>query len=462
MTTGLIIDSFSGGGGASTGIRLAMGRDPDIAINHDGAALAMHAANHPKTRHYCESVWAVDPRAATGGQSVALAWFSPDCKHFSKAKGGKPVDKGIRGLAWVVLRWAKQARPRVICLENVEEFQDWGPLRKVKGQWRPDPDRKGETFRMWVSHLQALGYQVEWRTLRACDYGAPTIRKRLFLVARRDGQAISWPQPTHGPGLIPYRTAAEIIDWTIPCPSIFDRKKPLADATMARIARGLEKYVYNNPAPFIVTYYGAKKPGEFRGQSLDEPLRTQSTENRFGLVAPVLVRHFGQSTGQPIDCPAPTTTAGGGGKTALVSAFLAQHNTGVIGRRADAPLSTIMGTGSHQQLVQAFLMKYYGTGGQHQDCREPLHTIPTLARHALVTVHGQPHRIVDIGMRMLTPRELFRAQGFPDSYVLDPNHNGRPLSKAAQIRMCGNSVCPDVAAALVRANMATLVREVAA
>lgn len=254
----LIVDSFAGGGGTSTGIRWAIGRGPDIAINHDPAAIAMHAANHPETRHYCESVWDVDPREATGGMPVGLFWLSPDCKHFSKAKGGKPVEKKIRGLAWIALKWAGTVKPRVIILENVEEFKTWGPLT-IEG--KPDPKQKGRTFRAFVNALKRQGYQVEYRELRACDYGAPTIRKRFFLIARCDGRPIVWPKPTHGDPkseavksgkLKPWRTAAEIIDWSIPCPSIFNRKKPLAENTMKRIAKGIQKFVIENPNPFII------------------------------------------------------------------------------------------------------------------------------------------------------------------------------------------------------------------
>lgn len=264
-------------------------------------------------------------------------------------------------------------------------------------------ERKGETFRLWVSHLQALGYQVAWKILRACDYGAPTIRERLFIVAKRDGLPIIWPKATHGQGLIPYRTAAECIDWSIPCPSIFNRKRPLAEATMLRIAKGVQRFVVDADNPFIAQ---------------DAPASISSQQQ----VVAYLIRHFGQSVGQQVSAPAPTTTANGGGKTGL---------------------------------VQAFLVKYYGTGGQWQDCRDPIHTIPTLARFGVVIVHGAPYQIVDICMRMLTPRELFRAQGFPDSYVIDQGLDGKPISKATQIRLVGNSVSPPVAEALIRANIST-------
>ena len=492
----LVVDSFAGGGGASTGIERAMGRSVDIAINHDLDAIRMHEVNHPGTRHYCESVWDVDPRVACEGRPVGLAWFSPDCRHFSKAKGGAPVSPRVRGLAWVVLRWIGTVRPRVVMLENVEEFTTWGPLvRDENGDLKPCPKRKGQTFGAFINAIKRQGYQVETRELRASDYGAPTIRKRLFLIARCDGEPIVWPEPTHGPGLKPYRTAAEIIDWSIPCPSIFERKKPLAEATCRRIAAGVMRYVVNNPEPFIVSYYG-RKPGEkFRGQSVREPIKTQTTENRFALVqptiAPFLTEHANASNQRTFDAQEPLRTQCAsvkGGHFALVSAFLAKHYSGVvgvpvtsglpttttrgtqnqlvtayiqrdfgasIGHPATEPLGTICaGGGGKSALVRAFLMKYYGTGGNWQPLTEPLHTIPTNDRFGLVTVHGEPYQIIDIGMRMLTPRELFNAQGFPADYVIDHDGQGHKFTKTAQVARCGNSVCPVMAEVLVRANMA--------
>jgi DNA (cytosine-5)-methyltransferase 1 len=520
----LIVDNFAGGGGASLGIEMAFKRNVDIAINHDCEALAMHEANHPQTKHYCEDVWAVDPVKVTGGKPVGLAWFSPDCKHFSKAKGGKPVEKKIRGLAWVVVKWAKLVSPRVIMLENVEEFQDWGPLR---ADGTPCPIRKGMTFRRWKKQLENLGYKVECRQLRACDYGTPTIRKRLFVIARRDGLPIVWPEPTHGKGLKPWRTAAECIDWTLTCPSIFERKKPLAEATMRRIAKGIFRYVINAKEPFIVTYYGDKGKDDFRGQPINEPLRTQTTENRHAVVMPFLTEHanasqqrnfsadeplrtqcaqvkgghfalvsptliqtgYGERPGQSPRVPGlhkPLgTVVAGGSKHALVSAFLAQHNGGMVGHDARKPISTITQRGTQQQVVaahminlkgstgrmaaadapvqtitaggnhigevRAFLVKYYGTD-QDPQLREPLHTVTTKDRFGLVTVQGEDYYIADIGMRMLQPRELYRAQGFPDTYRIDIEANGKPLTKTAQVRMCGNSVNPQLSRALVLAN----------
>lgn len=432
----LVVDNFAGGGGASTGIAWAIGRSPDIAINHDLAAIAMHKANHPDTYHYCESVWDVDPRRATQGYPVALAWFSPDCTHFSKAKGGKPVSRKTRGLAWVAIRWAATARPRVIILENVEEFVTWGPLvRREDGNLYPDPARKGQTFQAFVRALRRHGYHVEWRELRACDYGAPTIRRRLFLIARCDGRPIIWPQPTHGDPrsegvtsgrLKPWRTAAEIIDWFIPCPSIFDRKRSLAENTLRRIARGIHRFVIDNPNPFIV------------------PVGLQGAGgNKFALAAAYLDRQFTRSTGHPADEPLGTVTAGGGGKTNLVTTLL---------QLGQGPHSAV---GFRPGEVRAFLLKYYGTTvGQRLD--EPLHTITTKHRLGLVTVHGQDYRIVDIGMRMLEPHELFAAQGFPPDYIIDRDPDGRRLSKAEQVARCGNAVPPQFAEALVRANLPEL------
>lgn len=516
----LAIDNFAGGGGASTGIAMGLGREVDVAINHDGEALAMHAANHPTTAHYTEDVFNVHPGFVTHQLPIGLAWFSPDCKHFSKAKGSKPVDKKIRGLAWITLKWATFQMPRVIKLENVEEFQDWGPIGADN---KPIKAEKGRTFKAFVAALTTgipadhpdleeiytvlghdfpierlhagLGYKVEWKVLRACDYGTPTIRKRLFLVARRDGFPIVWPTPTHGDPkseavkagkLKPWRTAAECIDWSLPCPSIFERKRPLKDATLRRIAKGIMKFVVNSAEPFIVplTHHGAE-----RRYSIGEPLPTVTAAHRgeMALITPVLTEHANASSPRcmPADEPLRTICAQvKGGHHALVSAFLAKHYGGVVGSgvdmptgtvtsvdhhslvtsnlvklcgtstaaATDAPLGTISAGGMHHAEVRAFLVKYYSKGGQWQDLRDPLHTIPTKDRLGLVTIKGEDYAIVDIGMRMLTPRELARAQGFPESYVLDPVVNGKPLSKSAQVRMIGNSVCPPLAAALVEAN----------
>lgn len=571
----IIVDNFAGGGGASTGISLAIGRSVDIAINHDPAAIAMHKANHPFTEHYCESVWDIDPREVVRGRQVALCWLSPNCKHFSKAKGGKPVEKHIRGLAWVAVRWAATVRPRVIILENVEEFKTWGPLipkrdletgRMLKimhseddetdvcfvaaepGEfvppeervYIPDPQRKGITFKAFVNALKRQGYQVDWKELRACDYGAPTTRKRFFLIARCDGNPIVWPTPTHGDPesqevksgkLKPWRTAAEIIDWSLPCPSIFERKKSLAENTLRRIARGIQRFVLDNPKPFIVqvNYSGAQ---HHYCRPLDKPLSTITAKNGWGLVSPFIAR-IGQTgfdgnrmqyqveeplttvvtkaehllvtptlmvntTGHPgsqVDAPIRTITTGN--HHALVAAFLSKYHgetspgevrgqlpdepirtidtsnrfslvtshliklrgTGQgmnIGHPVTEPLHTVSAGGNHIGEVRAFLLKYYGAEQDGQACTEPLHTITAKHKFGLVTIHGQDYQIVDIGMRMLEPHELFAAQGFPDSYIIDRDYEGSRYSKAAQVARCGNAVPPPFAEHLVRANLPEL------
>ena len=498
----LAVDLFAGGGGASTGIEQALGRHVDIAVNHDPAAVSLHQANHPQTRHFVSDVFEVDPLAVTEGMPVGLLWASPDCKHFSKAKGGKPVSKRVRGLAWVVVKWAKLTRPRIICLENVEEFQTWGPLAE---DGRPCPERKGRTFQRWVAQLRSLGYVVEWRELRACDYGAPTIRKRLFLVARCDSQPIVWPEPTHaqkpakGSGLKPWRTAADCIDWSLPCPSIFERERPLAEATLRRIAHGVMRYVVNAAEPYVVRigHTGHGDGGKVRG--IHEPVSTVTTKAEHLLCSPTLVQTgYGERQGQAprvpgLDKPLGTIVAGAA-KHALVAAFLAKHYTGVIGSELRAPLGTVttqdhhslvapllidsahsdvspagvrrwshgnreitkpaqtvLASGGNAALVSAFLTAYYGSD-QDTPLADPMHTVTTKPRFALVTVAGQQYAIADIGMRMLQPRELYRAQGFPEAYVIDRGHDGRVLPKDAQVRMCGNSVCPPLARALVAAN----------
>lgn len=454
---GLVIDNFAGGGGASTGIELALWRPVDIAVNHDPEAVAMHDINHPHTRHYCESVWDVDPRAITGGRPVDLCWFSPDCKHFSKAKGGTPVSKKIRGLAWVALRYAATVRPRVIMLENVEEFVTWGPIAR---DGRPCPQRAGQTFASFVNALRRHGYQVDWRELRACDYGAPTIRKRLFLIARRDGLPIVWPAPTHGDPaspevktrrLKPWRTAAEVIDWSIPCPSIFGRKRPLAENTLRRIARGLQRYVIEAQEPFIIKVNHGYE--YFRGQGINEPMQTLTTENGFALVSAFLAKHYGGNytgPGSNLADPMPTVTTVD--HNSLVTSHLVKLRNNCAGQDLREPLHTVTAGANHFGEVRAFLMKYYGTG-DGQPLGEPLHTITTKDRMALVMIKGEPWQIVDIGMRMLEPHELYAAQGFPADYIHTHTASGKRLSKSAQVRMCGNSVCPPVAAALVRANL---------
>lgn len=444
---GMIIDSFAGGGGASLGIEMALGRSPDVAINHDAEAIALHAANHPDTRHYREDVWRVDPREATRGRDVELLWASPDCTHHSRAKGGKPVSNKRRGLAWAVVRWADAVRPRVICLENVAEFAEWGPIDRASQ--RPCPARKGQTFRAWVAKLRRLGYEVEWRSLTAADFGAPTTRRRLFLVARCDGAPIRWPAATHGKWrpLMPWRTAGECIDWTIPGRSIFERDKPLATATLRRIANGLRRFVIEADRPYVVggaahlmtEHANASAP---RAWSLDEPLRTVCANVKGG--------HF-----------------------ALVSAFLAKHYSErhpgeVMASSLDAPMGTVTTVDHHALVaahlgsdvtdaVRAFFVAYYGNEADGGSLFAPMRTVTTKDRYGLVMVHGEAYAITDIHMRMLAARELYRAQGFPDSYAITQGRAADgtpvPLSQGAQKRMAGNSVCPPVAAALVRANL---------
>lgn len=468
----IIADYFAGGGGASTGIEAALGRSPDYAVNHCDDALRMHEANHPKTLHLREDVFAVKTRALCAGKPVALAWFSPDCRHFSKAKGAKPVNRKVRGLAWSAVRAAEQVKPRVIILENVEEFMTWGPLDKETG--RPVAGRAGETFRKFKNRLRKIGYTVEHRVLCAADFGAPTTRKRFFLVARCDGNPVVWPAPTHrdpkkqadlwNMHLPAWRTAAECIDWSIPCPSIFARKRPLAESTCRRIAEGVRRYVLTTADPFVVAIDN-QSSGAGACWTVAQPLTTVTTEARHALIVPTLVQTgYGERDGQSprvpgLDKPLGTVVAGGV-KHALVAAFLAKHYSGVIGHELRQPIGTVTtqdhhsivtatlapGT-DHSEHVSAFLVKYYGTGGG-QSLKEPMGTVTTRDRFGLVVIRGEQYRIVDIGLRMLTPRELASAQGFPADYKL----TGTISSQVARI---GNSVCPPVAEAIVRANCAS-------
>lgn len=492
--TELFVDNFAGGGGASTGIELAIGRSVDIAVDHDPDAIAMHRANHPTTTHYCENIWEVDPYEACGGRPVALAWFSPDCKHFSRAKGGKPLDRNIRGLAWVALRWAAKVRPRVIMLENVPEIMTWGPLGADN---LPIKEKQGCFFRSFVRQLKGHGYEVEWRLLKSCDYGAPTTRLRFYLIARCDGKPIVFPEPTHGERrdpkvqngeLAPYRTAAECIDWSIPATSIFERDKPLAENTLRRIARGIKKYVIDNPEPFIVTvnhggdgfrgqslkeplhtvtakhgygivaptliqYHSETNAHEVRGQSIDEPLMTQDTSNRYALSCAHIMKNYGGNytgAGTAPDAPLDTVTAKD--HNSLVTAHIMTMRNHMGGQRMDEPLGTITAGTTHHAEVQAFLAKYFSTGAA-KPVNEPLDTITTKDRFALVTIHGEEYIITDIRMRMLQPRELFNAQGFPEDYRIDQDADGKAYPKSKQVARCGNAVTPPVATALVRANL---------
>ena len=518
----LFVDNFAGGGGASTGIEMAIGRSVDIAINHDPDAIAMHKANHPHTKHYCEDVWQVDPVEACEGNPVALAWFSPDCKHFSRAKGGKPVDKNIRGLAWVAVKWALAVRPRILMLENVPEIRTWCPLGADN---KPIKERTGETFRGFILALstglpewhpaykemcealsiepnseeakrlqKGLGYKVQYRTLKSCDYGAPTTRKRFYLIARCDGKRIVWAEPTHAPrdseavkqGLkLPYHTAAECIDWSIPAQSIFERKKPLAENTMRRIARGIQKFVIDNPEPFIVNYKFKNEPkgtdeplstvtavnnhylvaptliqyhsetskDEVRGQELDEPLMTVDATPRYALSVAHIMKNYGggyKGAGSAADAPLGTVT--GIDHNSLVTAHIMTMRKNMDGQPVDEPLSTVSCSGAHHAEVQAFLVKYFSTGAA-KSVNEPLDTITTKDRFALVTIHGEEYIITDIKMRMLQPRELFNAQGFPEDYIIDCDADGHPYTKTKQVARCGNAVTPQVPAALVKANL---------
>lgn len=540
----LIVDNFAGGGGASTGIELATGYSVDIAINHDPEAIKMHKANHPNTKHYCENVWAVDPVKACDGHPVGLAWFSPDCKHFSKAKGGKPKDKNIRGLAWVACRWAGLVRPRVIMLENVEEFKTWGPLNRGH---HPIKSKQGKTFKKFVQQLTDMGYVVEFKELIAADYGAPTMRKRFFMIARCDGKPIVWPKPTHASadseevkaGLLkPYVGAYTQIDFSRPCPSIFDTSeeikekygiravRPLATKTMERIARGLKKFVLDNPEPFIIQCnhggerrpndirepmptitgkhgYGIVEPtlapymgtnttnhpggnckdpihtittgnqqclisptliqyhsetvkGEVRGQTIEEPIMTVDGSNRYGLVTSFLHKYYDggyKGAGENIENPLPTVTAWD--HNSVVTANLIQMNNHCDGRDMRDPIPTITAGDGHFGEVRAFLIKYYGQG-TGQDINEPLDTVTSRDRFGLVTIDGTDYQIVDIGLRMLEPRELYGCQGFPDDYIIDHDYTGKTYPRSEQVRRCGNAVCPPIPAALVRANLPEL------
>lgn len=443
----LIVDGFAGGGGASSGIELALGVSPSIAINHDPEAIAMHRANHPSTIHYCESIYKVRPEVATGGASPDFAWFSPACQHFSSARGGKPVTNRARGLAWTVTSWAQRVRPRVIAVENVTEWLTWGPLDE---NGRPRTKDAGRYFRAWCAKLRHLGYTVDWRKLRACDYGAPTTRERLYVLASLDG-ASRWPAPTHGEpgnclGLAPYRSAAECIDWSVPCQSIFDRDRPLVEATLRRLARGVQRFVIDDSNPYIVggdraatlaqVGYG-ERPGQApRVFDIRKPLSTVvAGGNKHELVVAFLARHFGGRGTDGSSLRQPMRTVTTQDHHALVTA-------------------TLDGEPDHSAQVAAFLMTYYSSS-TGSSLRAPLPTVTTHDRFALVTVDGYPHRITDIKTRHLTPRELATAQGFPADYVLDPVIDGKPLSRSAQVRMVGNSVCRQVAAAIARANVRT-------
>lgn len=549
----LLVDEFACGGGMSEAIEQATGRHVDIAVNHDEDACSMHAANHPQTEHHWKDVFEVCPRRATKGRAVGLLHLSPDCTHHSQARGGQPRSKKLRGLAWIGVRWAGIKRPRIITLENVKQILQWGPLiakrcpktgrvvkldgtvategERVPVQQQhlvPDPRHAGRTWRAFVRALECLGYTVEARVLCAADYGAPTTRSRLFMVARCDGAPIVWPEPTHfknpAKGQKRWRSAAECIDWSIPGKSIFEREKPLADATLRRVAHGMKRYVLDNADPFIVQIANWSRDGV---TSARDPLSTVTAWPRGGshaVVAPVMVQaghgqgtpdaprwsHGNKSVREPVgtvtasgggqavalgtlvqmgygeregqapralDARQPLGTVVGAGKFAAVTAFVEQANGGfnaTPARDAREPLSTSTATGSQQRIVTAtvveptlspgqeegalrcaaFLIRYYGQGGQLGDMREPMSTSTTKDRLALVTVwlRGTPYVIVDIQLRMLTPRELYNANGFPKTYIIDRGHDGRIFSKSTQVRMCGNAVPPPLGRAVIEAN----------
>jgi DNA (cytosine-5)-methyltransferase 1 len=463
----IVVDNFAGGGGASSGVERAIGRSPDIAVNHDEEAIAMHMANHPTTTHYRENVWQVDPVTACHGRRVGLAWFSPDCTQFSKAKGGTPKKQNIRCLAWSAVRWAQAVRPRIICLENVEAFKDWGPLDRKTGL--ANKDKKGITFRAFVRKLERLGYCVEWRILKASDYGAPTSRSRFFMIARCDGKEISWPEPTHGPGrAYPHRTAGECMDWSVPVPSIFDRSKKHAEKTLARIARGIRKFVLGTEKPFIVpngdaliasylvhrsngerpvkidadgTVHAAQAP---RVYDINEPLGTIMAQGqKHALVTAMLIKHNGGnndrhgSSGQSLDKPCGAITARD--TKSLTTVTLAKLDNETAMKRA--------------REVRAFLIRYNGKG-EPETLDKPLGTLTTRDRYGLVTVQvdGETYAIADISMRMLTAPELYACQGFAREYDITAEKvRGAPLTKTAQVKLVGNSVPPPMSEAIVRA-----------
>lgn len=606
MTGEIIVDNFAGGGGASTGIEIATGRAVAIAINHDPAAILMHKTNHPYTEHLQASVWDVDPKTVCRGRPVGLAWFSPDCKHFSKAKGAALVDRKIRGLAWITLRWAAEVRPRVIILENVEEFQTWGPVRKGK----PVKKLAGTTFRRFISQLEALGYTVEFRELVAADFGAPTSRKRFYMIARCDGKPIVWPKPTHSKtgadGLPKWRCASEIIDWSLPCPSVFASKteimeryglktvRPLADNTMRRIIRGVDKFTIKSGSPFLVecnhsgaghvadikephktitakhtgglcepllapitvsntgssTGADASRPvhtvrtggggqmlvtpslmcigqtgGGNRIRSLSEPTPTTVSKQEACIVAPSLIQYHTEQTeyvrgselskpintvdaanrygltcanpveyytgGRPLDIQDPMHTVTSHDREAVVAAHIAKYYGGVVGENVGAPLPTVTAI-DHNAVCAAHVVKFKGDNLGH-GAREAMQTVTTSAgefavcRAHLAKMHGGDelgywplirdllnefcgytlsddevllleiggalYYIADIGLRMLSPRELYNAMGFPPDYIIDRDYLGNEYKKSAQVARCGNAVCPPVASALVRANL---------
>lgn len=428
---GLIIDMFAGGGGASVGIEMALGRPVDIAINHDPQAIRMHKTNHPQTLHLTEDIFKVDLEIYVRGQHVALMWASPDCTSHSKAKGGQPRKQGLRILPWAVYKHAKKILPDVIIMENVEEIQQWGPLDE---NGRPIPERKGEEYKKFVGSMKSLGYDFDSRELVAADYGAPTTRKRWYAIFRRDGKPIVWPEPTHSKDGLSgnkWLECGDYIDWSDLGKSIFDREKPLAEATMKRIANGYVKYVVNNPHPYIVKnkdavafliqYHGEQKEGESRGQLLTEPIKTIDTSNRYGLVTEFVTKFYKSGTGQG----------------------------------CDEPLHTITTSPGHFGIISGYMIKYYGTGCG-QELSRPLGTITTKDRFGLVNavteINGEQYILKDIFLRMLKPEELKLMQGFPPDYIIDRDYNWQKYPVCEQVKRIGNSVVPIMAEALVAAN----------
>jgi len=534
MTGEIIVDNFAGGGGASTGIELATGRQVAIAINHDPDAILMHRTNHPYTEHLQASVWDVDPKSVCRGRPVGLAWFSPDCKHFSKAKGAALVDRKIRGLAWITLRWAAEVRPRVIILENVEEFQTWGPVRKGK----PVKKLAGTTFRRFISQLEALGYTVEFRELVAADFGAPTSRKRFYMIARCDGKPIVWPKPTHSKtgadGRPKWRSAAEIIDWSLPCPSVFATKaeiiteyglkavRPLAKNTVRRIIRGVDKFTIRSGHPFLVEcnhsgsghiapvtdahktitakhtgdivapaliQYHTEQTESVRASGLGTPINTVDASNRYGLTCANLVEYY--TGGRPLDIQQPMHTVTSHDREAVIATHIAKFYGGVVGGKAVEPLPTVTAI-DHNAVCAAHVVKFKGDDLGH-GAKDPMQTVTasagefavckayltkmrsgddlgywpeirallnefcgyTLAENdvLLLEIGGTMYYIADIGLRMLSPRELYNAMGFPPDYIIDHDYLGNEYGRTKQVARCGNAVCPPVASALVRANL---------
>lgn len=452
-----VIDCFAGGGGASTGIEAALGRACDVAVNHDPKAIAMHKANHPLTTHVTEDIFEADLRHLVGDAPVRLMWASPDCTSHSRAKGGTPRKSGLRMLPWAVHKHAAELSPDVICMENVPEIRKWGPLDEDN---KPIKSREGEEYRRFVDAMGELGYEFECRELVASDFGAPTSRKRWYAVLRRDGKPIRWPEPTHGDGMfgLPPVPAASCIDFSNVGASIFERKRPLADATCRRIARGIAKFVIDDPDPFIVPIgYGERRGQKPRLASIHDPLPTiVAGGTKHYLCTPIITRFNQNALGQRCDMPLQTITTGGAGPFGLVTPFIMKYYGGVTGQRVDRPIGTITaGFGGHFALVSAFLIKYYGTG-DGQSVSDPLSTITTRDRFGLVTctIDGETYAIADIYLRMLTPEELKRAQGFPVDYVIDRYYDGTPVPKKQQVKMIGNSVVPAMARAIVAANVA--------